>query len=71
MKLQKRFNGLRQNLNNWFGKTVMEFVVRLPLNSDPCVEIYEDGSGFVIPALYVDDIMTLEANETFLNKLKK
>ena len=43
-----------------------------PLKSDPCVYLYEDGSGFVILTLYVDDILFLSASKKcLLNKLKK
>ena len=41
------------------------------LKSDPCVYVFEDKTGTVIPTLYVDDIILLGNNKRLLGKLKK
>ena len=73
MKLKKNVYGLRQSPKNWFGTMDLELAVIgfLPLKSDPCVYIYDDKTGVVTLTLYVDDILSLSANKTLLNKLNK
>ena len=46
-------------------------IVFRPFKWDPWIYVFEDDTGFVIPALYVDGILQLGANKQLLNKLKK
>ena len=41
-----------------------------PLKSDSCVYIYKNETSFVVPTLYVDDIVFLSASAVLLNKFK-
>lgn len=42
-----------------------------PSKSDQCIYVFEDGTGFAILTLYVDDILLIGRNEQLLNKPKK
>ena len=59
IKLKKSLYGLRQNPKNWFGPMDVKLTVigSHPLKSDLCVYIHADETGFVVLALYVDDIL--------------
>ena len=73
IKLKKRLYGFRQSPKNWFG-TIDQCLERIgfrPLESDPCIHIYEDEVGFVIMTLYFDDLLLLGANKLLLNNLEK
>ena len=73
MKLKKSLYRLRQSPKHWFGKISQGLgdIEFRPLKSDPGVYIYEDGVGFVILTLYVDDLFLLGANILLLNKIEK
>ena len=73
MKLKKSLYGLRQSPKNWFG-TMNHHLAKIwfrPLKSDPCIYVFEDDTSFVILTLNVDDVLLLDGNEQWLNKLKK
>ena len=73
MKLKKSLYGLRQSPRNWFGMMDHHLakIGSRPLQSDPCIYVFEDDTGFAILTLYVNDVLLLGANKQLLNKLKK
>ena len=42
-----------------------------PIESDPCMYVYENETGVAILMLYADNILFLSTTKTLLNKLKK
>ena len=64
MNVIKGVYGIRQSPRNLFSAMEhhLDKIGFCPLKSDPCIYALEDGTGFVILTLYVDDVLLLGAN---------
>ena len=72
MKIKNSLYGLWHSPKSWFGTTDHHLakIGYLSLESDSCVYVFGDDTGFVILTLYVDEVLPLGANKQLLNKLK-
>lgn len=69
-RLNKAIYGLKQAAKSWYEKINGVLVKKLKfkkLSSEPCVYVYHHKGGYIIIALYVDDIM-LFSSRSLVNK---
>ena len=73
MKLKKGLYYLRQSPRNRLGAKDHHLakIGFRPLESDPCIYVFEDDTGFVILVLYVDIVLQMGVNAQLLNKLNR
>ena len=71
-KLSKTLYGLKQSLRAWY-KKIDEYFVSQNLkksHADPNIYVLRSSNGFIIIALYVDDLNIVCNNNGFLLKTK-
>ena len=73
MKLGKSVYGLAQSLGNWVHAIgpVLISIGCVPLESDPCIYIYDHHGIMIILTLYVDDLLVIGGDIQLTEKIKR